>query len=49
MPDIVMALKEASAKGTIPVSYLRLSNTGVFERQTVTLDAGSIGAGMMPI
>lgn len=49
MPDIVMALKEASAKGTIPVSYLRLSNTGVFERQTVTLDAGVIGAGMMPI
>ncbi len=49
MPDIVMALHDHSIGNSIPITYLRMSSAGVFQRQTVSVNSAAIGASMMPI
>ena len=49
MNDIVIALQDAPTGDSIRLTYLRLSDDGAFQRQTVTVGSGSLGAGMMPI
>jgi hypothetical protein len=49
MNDITMALRDSSRGNSIRLTYLRMSDAGVFQRQTVTIDSGSLGVGMMPI
>ncbi len=49
MDDITMALRDAIPGNSIRLTYLRISNAGTFQRQTVTINAGPLGAWMMPI
>jgi S1-C subfamily serine protease len=49
MNDMTMALHENSIENSIRLTYLRMSDAGVFQRQTVTVNSGSLGVRMMPI
>ena len=49
MNDFVEAQKKAIANDSIPLTYLRIGDSGMFERQTITVKAGSLGARLMPI
>lgn len=49
MDDIMTALRDSSVGNLIRLTYLRMSDAGVFQRQTVTINSGSLGVGMMPI
>ncbi|WP_019502822.1 PDZ domain-containing protein [Pseudanabaena sp. PCC 6802] len=48
--DIKMALRDNSIeKNSTQLTYLRMSNTGIFQRQTVLVNSGALGVGMMHI
>ena len=49
MDDITIALRDSSRGNSVRLTYLRMSDAGVFQRQTVTINSGSLGVGMMPI
>jgi len=49
MNDITIALRDSSRGNSVRLTYLRMSDAGVFQRQTVTINSGSLGVGMMPI
>jgi hypothetical protein len=49
MDDIMIALRDNSKGDLIRLTYLRMNDAGVFQRQTVTINSGSLGVGMMPI
>lgn len=49
MKDFIEAQQKAIADDSVRLTYLRMSNTGIFERQIITVKAGSLGARLMPI
>ena len=49
MDEITKALQKTPADNHVRLTYLRMSDAGTFERQTITVKAGSLGAEMMPI
>lgn len=49
MNDITMALRDSLIGNSVRLTYFRMSDVGVFQRQTVTINSGSLGVGMMPI
>ena len=49
MEDFIKAQKKNLTNDSIRLTYLRMSNTGIFERQTITVKAGSLSARLMPI
>ncbi len=49
MNDITKALQKTPADNHVRLTYLRMSDTGEFEHQTITIKAGSLGVGIMPI
>ncbi|MDB9529573.1 PDZ domain-containing protein [Oscillatoria sp. CS-180] len=49
MPDLVNALQTATPREPISLTWLRMAETGTFQRQTHQVPSGPLGAGMMPI
>lgn len=49
MDNITKALQKTPIDNQVRLSYLRMTSTGTFERQIITVKAGSLGVGMMPI
>lgn len=49
MNDITIALHDNSIGNSVRLTYLRMSDAGVFYRQTVTVNSGSLGVGMITI
>lgn len=49
MNDITEALRDKTAGDPIRLTYVRMSEAGAFQRQTVMVPSGPLGAGMMPI
>lgn len=47
--DMKKALQDAPTDDNIQLTYLRMSDTGEFERQTVTVGSAPLVIGMMPI
>ncbi|WP_204136946.1 PDZ domain-containing protein [Halomicronema sp. CCY15110] len=49
MPDLVNALQATTPREPISLTWLRMAETGTFQRQTHQIPGGPLGAGMMPI
>ena len=49
MNEITKVLQKTPTDNHVRLTYLRMSNTGTFERQTITVKTGSLGVAMMPI
>jgi S1-C subfamily serine protease len=49
MGTMVSAVRDAPAGDPLRLVYLRMNDSGVFQRQTVSVLGGPLGAGYMPI
>ena len=47
--DMKKALQDASTDNPVRLTYLRMSDAGEFQRQTVTINSDTLVVGMMPI